>query len=418
MRISARKILELLLAFLIMMNCNTVYQRLAFHNLRIEEMTALLSVLLLIFGFKYQKNAITGSFLLKLSAIYFCLIVYFIALTVISYKTSYVYHFLIFLPCIITYIYLSGGENRGIIIYGYFSDFVYYTSVLSSVLWFFMAIIPVLQPNVTATVEWGGIRSFPGFLGLCFLAQKEESFGLGLYRNTGLYTEAPMLSLVLSLALMYEVFLNHHKSKLRIAVLCLMIISTFSLTGAVMLLIITFFTYMDKIKKSKVNKLFYLFVLGVIVPVVFVFLAVILERKSLTSSYNTRFIDYLVGIRAFISNPVFGVGYNNLEQFMVYKEEFYRMAGIPFKNLGYSNGLLAIPGQGGVLLSTIYLLPFIYQLVKGKSRDCRKWIVSYLILLGFTIFHSRYISILFIAVAYSCLLSKRPLAEGIYGEDI
>ena len=342
MRITSRKLLELSLAFLIMMNCNTVYQRLAFHNLRIDEMTVLLSVLLLIFGLIYQENAITGSFLLKMLALYFCLIVYYIALMIISYKTSYVYQFLIFLPCIITYICLSGGKNRGIIIYGYFSDFVYYTSVLSSVLWFFMAVIPVLHPNVTVTVEWGGLRSFPGFCGLCFLTQEEIAFGIGLYRNSGLYTEAPMFSLVLSLALMYEVFIRDRKSKHRIFVLYALIISTFSLTGVVMMILITLLRYIDHMKKSKINWQIYLCGFTLMLPFILVMLLAVLNKKRDSFSYFIRFTDYLVGIKAFTNSPVFGVGYNNLEQLMVYKKEYFSLADIPFTRIGYSNGLFAI----------------------------------------------------------------------------
>ena len=407
MKVTTKKTVECLMALFLVLNCNSVYQRLAYHNLRIEEITAFLSVVFLLERMAYSKGVLTKKMLSKVMILLGLCLAYFLGTITYGFGTTFVFQFLIFLPCIILSCNNKINQDSGMRIYKYFSDIVYYTSIISTVVWFFSGVIPLLSPNMTAVIEWGGIRQVNGFLGISFLIQREETFGFQIYRNSGIFTEGPMLSLVLTLSLMYEAFFEKKPSKKKIIILCIIIFSTISISGIAMIVVIAFLKWWEKILSGKRNNLAYLLLFLIVTPV-FIFAAeAIIGVKSSTASYNTRMIDYAVGIQAFIDHPVFGVGYNKLQPFMAYKKVFLLHAGRGFRNVGYSNGLFAVLGQGGIVLSLVYLFPYIYILLHGRYRlYAKEWIISYIILLAITIFHARFISIFFLGMFYAAVYSE------------
>lgn len=402
-RFSLTDLLEAVTAILLILNCNAVYGRLSDTNLYIGEITAVFVILLFLNSVK-KNGFVKKKIFLVVLAIVFLSALYLVVRFSVSDKRNLVLQFLIFLPCMIFYLSKKGSKERCFDIYNKFSSCVFIISTLSTVVWIFAEIIPVLTANTSATIAWGTIHTVNGFYGLFFETQIENTFGFYLYKNTGIFCEAPMHSLVLILALIYELFLNKKPPKIKIMLLIVYTITTFSLTGVLCIIIVLLLKYWENIqKKRRVIRVLYTFVFLFMVLIAFFITDAAMGVKNGTGSYSIRMIDYIAGIRAWMDHFLFGVGYNSLVGLYGYKADLMVSAGILDTGQGFSNSLAAILGQGGLCLSMIYLLPFIIVLVGKRKKigmNFKCWAIMILFLFTTTIFHARFIMFYFLAVAY------------------
>ncbi len=391
--------LESILVILMILNCNSIYGRLATTTFYIEEMTTVLVVLLFIIC--TQKINIKKKVFHFVVGVELLSLLYLLARYSSSDKSNFILQFIIFLPCMVLYL-SQNRAKRGIFsIYEKFSKYIFIISTFSSVVWFLAEIVHAITPNVTVNITWGTTHAVQGFYGLYFETQKENTFGIFMFRNTGIFCEAPMHSLVLTLALIYEMFLNNGKNKTRILILCIYIVTTFSLTGILCIAIVFLLKYWKSIhsKKRIVRILYYMvfcaLAIGAIISANF-----LINIKSGTGSYTLRMIDYIVGIRAWMDNPIFGTGYNVLSNLYDYKTALMIDAGMNQRGIGFSNSMTAIFGQGGLILTLIYLTPFVVIIAKKKEINLKSWSIMILTLLTTTIFHARYVIFYFLALAY------------------
>lgn len=400
MRFTVDGLLESILVILMILNCNSIYGRLATTTLYIEELTTIFAVLLFIICTK--KTNVRNKTFFFLIGIGTISILYLIARYAISDKRNFILQFLVFLPCIVIYMSQKGAERKVLDIYKRFSDYIFIISTLSTTVWLLAEIVHVINPNVTANITWGTTHTVQGFYGLFFETQMENTFGLYLYRNTGIFCEAPMHSLVLTLALIYELFLKKEKSRTRIIILSLYILTTFSLTGILCIAIAFLLEYWQSMQsKKRIIRVLYYTLFYALILVAIISANYLINIKSSTGSYSVRMIDYIVGMRAWIDNPIFGKGYNVLSTFYEYKTSLMIDAGLHNSGMGFSNSLTAILGQGGLALAVVYLGGFLNLIIKRKTdMDKKSWSIMIMILMTTTIFHSRFIMFYYVALAY------------------
>lgn len=419
LRITVDGVLESILVILMILNCNSIYGRLATTTLYIEELITVLAVLLFIIC--NQKIYVKRGVFHFVVGVELLSLIYLLARFSSSDKSNFIFQFIVFLPCMVLYLSQKGTKKGMLNIYDKFAKYIFIISTLSTVVWVLAEILHVITPNVSVNITWGRTHIVRGFYGLYFETQMEGTFGIYLFRNTGIFCEAPMHSLVLTLALIYEMFLKSEKNKTRVLILCLYIATTFSLTGILCIAIAFLLKYWTSMSsKRRIVRFLYYIVFSALAIVAITSANFLINIKSVTGSYTIRMIDYIVGVRAWMDNPIFGTGYNVLSNLYNYKTALLIDAGMNINGVGFSNSLTAILGQGGLTLTSLYLLAFIVLIAQRRvDVDQKNWSIMMLILLTVVIFHARFIMFYFISIAYILAFNlNKSIGDEEYGRNL
>lgn len=252
----------------------------------------------------------------------------------------------------------------------------------SVILWFLITVLGVVNWTGTFPWPWGSgnslsIRLIDSFYNIYFNPQGGEFFGLEFTRNTAFFNEGPVYNICLCAALGIEVFLTEPRSKFRITVLVISIITTFTTTGQIFLCILfVVYNYFYVKRRSRLAKI--LMILSPVILIgVFYILSYIMEEKSHTGSYEARNISAMTMFETGMKSPIFGVG--------MYSDRKISDAGV-------SNSLFHLFAWNGFIgvFAYLYLLlwvPFRYWI---KNHD-RSWILfALLFFMCFTVTVSYY----------------------------
>lgn len=144
-------------------------------------------------------------------------------------------------------------------------------------------------------------------------------FGFELVRNQGWFWEPGVLQVYLNILLYLEGFVFKRKN-ITIVFVILAIISTYSTTGILIMLILLLFIFQSSIKK---NPVLALLVVCLILPVYFVAKTNIEQKVEgeTSSSFQKRYLDLIQPTAIAIKNPITGVGLDR-EHFQRYRSEF------------------------------------------------------------------------------------------------
>lgn len=383
------KIVDILLALFLILNCQSMYQNSDVVNYHIYEITLALIVISIII--RYLQYPIDKAKLNHIAA--FSLIYYILAILVLvacvskSDLLSYSARFL-FAPIILLYfVPICNLKNKfQVLIY-----FVIWTCIITAISLFFYIFgtnFDILHPTGLFQYKWGLSHSVPSFYNLYFgnVQYVNGGFLNGLtYRNTAIFVEGPMYAAVLDLALYFLYLLKTYfrHFKLYVVILWLGIVTSNSTAAMVIGIIVTFLTFKNTVafKRAKEVAIVPLFVL------LLVLIISLINKKagtfSQTSSFGIRFDDYISGFKAWLSSPIFGWGYNNLDGINYFRENM--------ANGGYSNSLLAILNGGGIIFGMLYLIPIIYSLHSRNKMQVELACV-YISLLILILFYTSYIN--------------------------
>ena len=144
------------------------------------------------------------------------------------------------------------------------------------------------------------------------------------------------------------------------------------------------------------------FVLGIVV------VSFVLYQKSIVKSVSffIRLDDMIANLRAFLHNPLVGVGFNNANGLDIYREYAY------IYQSSNSSGFLAVLAYGGLIWGIWYIIPFVKAIVGIIQSD------NYFdrIMNGFTILttilllnvsiQDRIISFVICAISWGYMLNK------------
>ena len=268
-------------------------------------------------------------------------------------------------------------------------------AIVSLIFWTFGSILKVVHPTNVVINNWNGGLPTPSYFNLYFETQGIHFFGTTLIRNSGMFAEAPMWSLMLSSALIIqELFLEN--SIKRLSLLTLTLLTTVSTTGIFVIGLLLIYRVL-KLKKSLFKH-----VSLISIPIVIYALLQVWEEKSDSLSASIRFDDYIAGFLAWRANFFFGSGLT-----LGLKAIESNMNTLIRTNLGYSNSFFLILAQGGVILGIFYLYPVINVLIKkGVSRDTKMFALIFIILLLTAIFTDTPLFILFIGIFYALILNR------------
>jgi len=242
----------------------------------------------------------------------------------------------------------------------------------SLVLYLLGPILGIISPTGTLAFTWSYDRSCNHYFNLLYEAQVYSISGISIVRNCGIFAEAPMFSILLCTALAYEVFLTEKRSLYKCIIFILTIITTVSTTGYILVVVILFCQYFTKAYTDKA-----LGIRRLLIPIFLLIAAVVLiELMSLKTSFSTgadsvsiRSGHLYASISTWLSNPLFGAGFNNEEA----------VQSVSLFSQGISVGYLYLLATGGLYLGGLYTLCYIitcWQTITKKQFNAFSFWIS------------------------------------------
>lgn len=395
-----RGTLEYLLIFCIILEFNTPYTVFPTVKHIIQILPIIISLcLILISGYSISKR-----FNVQILAYGIGALIPMLVIHTHSYL-SYIIRFILFMPLL--WIYLNLRKEKGIknylSLFFKYSNLVIIISFISLVMWLMCSILQIIPPTMLFPYEWAPDTNFiTTYLGIYFETQRVLLLGEWVWRNSGIFNEGPMYNMVLCIAFAIDFFMRPCKSKLRLFILTLTIITTFTTTGQFFLIGILGWIFLRKVGYK------YRTVLIIILPI-FLYIGYligsgIMDNKKETGgekSVDLRSEDITYCLEAGMEYPILGVGLVQGEGEGLWRGQ----------QLGRSNSIFAIFARGGVYVLTLYmgallLIPYLYY---KKNKDI-KWLFTMLCFFFiFTITSSylKYLTFLFMAWGLSNINLKR-----------
>ncbi len=246
-------------------------------------------------------------------------------------------------------------------------------AIISLFFYIFGTILNLIPITNTFLTSWGdyGEESYVihSYYNLHFNVQEMGVLGIRVFRNTGMFAEAPMYALNLLMALIIQKFILKERNWFKIIVLVITILTTLSTMGILgciilgVLCLISNKKFIELIKKKVSKKTLILIFTVTAIIVVTVALALVVKKMQ-TSSFGTRVDDYIASVLAWKDRVIFGNGMLNEEAIIEYMSEDRAV------NTGVSNSVATVLANGGVYLSLIYIYSFcaLYKSYK-KTKD-------------------------------------------------
>ena len=198
-----------------------------------------------------------------------------------------------------------------------FIGIVYYIALWSIVLFVLWLVAPSIVQLFPSIRNENGIKYY--YLGLGFLEDLNQGV---LPRMYGIFREPGVFTCYLTLALIMQLFFLREINLKRVAIMCLASLLTFS-TAAYILLLLLFVVYFAKqFFNSNPHKktIRLLLIVTIIVTVVFFVIgpekvmSVVFNKLNVeNSSRDSRFASIYANFLMFLENPIFGKGWNFVE---------------------------------------------------------------------------------------------------------
>ncbi len=401
-------VLEWAWAILVVLNGNTVYHANTLKDYHLLELAVAATYALLLLQLYrgeirlYSRQMIGAVGLVLYSVVYLC----FCQEEISAANFSYLYT--LGLPGL--YLLFSQLHQRGKLLELIRKLNVVITAlaVISLYYWIFGVMLKWFYPNMYTCITWGRFGWIYGYDGLHFEVQLDTTFFPDqlIYRNSGIFAEAPMFNLWLNIALAIEIFLRERISKFRVIILVVTVITTMSVTGIIFIALVVVLYLVLHYRSIGTFQRGFLIALSVvfILPVLVMIISYSMQLKVDTESYQMRLSDYASGVKLWLQYPIFGSGYGNLQTLMEYT---YSPDGI----LGFSNSLTAVLGTGGLWMSVLVYIPHFGAIFTRWSGDKKLSLFALCVLFLFcsTAYFGRYIFVVLLAVDMAFL--QRPKTE-------
>lgn len=289
------------------------------------------------------------------------------------------------------------GEPPFLILLRY-KELVWIQAAFSLTMWMLGPVAGWIPATSVVYDIWGGgQRALESYFSLFYAEVSGYSFlGLAVPRNIGFFTEAPMHSLHLSIALAAELFLIPKPDKRKCAVLIAAILTTVSVTGYLLVLLALGSRFLLGKMAGRRQEALKLLMLPAGAAAAAVLTGGLVLAKLETSSGFTRLDDFQVGFRAWSQNWLLGNGYGNTETLVQYMSPFR------LYNTGFSNSPMLVLAQCGLYLGGVYLLGFARGCWAAiRQKDPRQTV--FMVLVGYlfvlTSFPYTYLAVFLICLA-------------------
>lgn len=277
-----------------------------------------------------------------------------------------------------------------------------------SLIFYFLYIFGILHQNSSLFINWGTPRWVDGIFYLHFFPQGSATFlGFNIIRNTGIFSEAPMFSFVLSIGLIIYFYIEKPQSFITFqsVILMLTLLTTTSTTGLILLISVVMLKLFISLPGY-----YKLFIVALIPPAILI-IAMILESKftSMQGSTSIRMNDFYAGYQAFLQKPLLGNGMINGGDAIKKYMDFSRL--MVGGNDGFSSGLFYGLARIGLIGMIFYIfIPFFVTVIKNKNIAAISLLLFVLFIVT-TIFYS-YLFAFFLAFFFTVLgFSNKELSQ-------
>lgn len=284
-----------------------------------------------------------------------------------------------------------------------FSNVMVVIAGISLVMWLLCSTFQVIPVTSYFPYGWvSGMEFIPTYWGIYFETQSIIVFGERIWRNSGIFSEGPMFNMALCAAFIIEYFIRPIKSKTKLWILAITIITTLTTTGQFFLIGLVIWYGFNRIGRE--YRILLLFIVPIFLYFGYIAADSIWKNKMETggdASVDSRSEDIELCIEAGMEKPILGVG-------LILKEGESLWRG---KTPGRNNSLFAVFARGGLYTLVLYvgallMIPFLYY---RKYKDPR-WFYAmacYFLVFSITISFLRYLTFLFIAWGLSNIDLKR-----------
>ena len=232
-------IIEYIWAFIIILNGNSVFHASSVKDYKLLELAVFMTFVLLIMNFMLRRIKAT-----RMNVVFMIIILLYGTIYLSFMQTQinagiFIKLFLLGAPTLFLLFVELHRKNLLLQLIFRFVDLLCLLSVVSLVFWYLGVIAKVIQPNMHIPISWGNFTYADGFFGVHYAFQLDTTFfpDAYIYRNSGIFAEAPMFNLWLDIALAIEIFLKPKASWLRIIILAVTVFTTLSVTGILFLVL-------------------------------------------------------------------------------------------------------------------------------------------------------------------------------------
>lgn len=236
MTTAIRRILEYAVVFCIILEFNTAYLIFPVVKRMIQIFPAIILVCLILMSNYSIRKKVNG-----------WLFVYWVGSLIPMFVInehgyiSYILHYVIILPLL--WIYLSLRKEIGyksyLSLFFCFSNMMVILACISLAMWLSCSILQIFPPTGLFPYEWApNVNFIPTYWGIYFETQSVAPLGEWVHRNSGIFNEGPMHNMPLCVAFCIEYFLRPVRSKVRLSILTITILTTLTTTGQLFLLLI------------------------------------------------------------------------------------------------------------------------------------------------------------------------------------
>ena len=402
-------------AFVIILNGNSVYHANALKNYRLLELSVIVTVLLLAAYLALGRIRIKKRNVAIAAGLCLYSLVYFAVQQNKMTAVNFLYLFVIGLPCLFLLFAEMHRRGRLVPLLCRMANVVCVFGAMSLFFWTLGTALGILKPNMTTRINWGYFDTISGYWGLHFQIQRDTTFGTWMYRNSGIFAEAPMLNMWCCIALAAELFLREKPSWFRGAVLIVTIFTAMSTTGIIFIALCFGLKLCQNFKKTKrLTRILLLLAAAVVIPAAGYVVYEVMLLKADTQSFAMRMSDYTGPIRLWMNYPLFGSGYANLRSLIGY---VYSPDGV----VGFSNSIVAVLSTGGAWMAVLFYYPHIASMFGKftKNKGISFFCICFFYLFCTTSFFARYIAVVMVAFGLAVLLepeagqtTPKPVARG------
>lgn len=260
-------------------------------------------------------------------------------------------------------------------------------ATVSLVFWLFGSILGIIKPTGIYHSRWaadGVVRTIKSYYNIYYEPQGYMNIAniIGaIPRNSAIFTEAPMCSMVFSIAFLAEYLLDERRSITKCVILAVAVISTISTTGVTTLLIALVLKQVFRKSRTLYEQTNKAVILPLLVLVGIILVRYLVLQKLMTNSGLIRLDDFAAGFKAWMNAPIFGNGYSNGESIKRFMSSF-RMG-----NTGFANSVMQILAFGGIWLFAVYAycIRGIVKLVSERDWNRVIFYILYLYMFSITI---------------------------------
>lgn len=399
-KIEAEKYIIYLIMMLIIMQGNSVYVYITNSN---QFLIIGVMILLLFLCYLQRKILITEN--LKVFLLLFS--VSMGSLSLYNYETPS----LLFLTiCFCLFLLFENKKNLIFKMLYAFSDIAFIIAIISFILFVTINVLGLVNMNKAYSnliIPWG-TNNYQSFFDIYFTISnwttQSNIFNFRGSPNTGVFTEGPMFAYTLVIALYIELMFKRRINYTRIIIISLTCLTTFSDNALIGLFLCILFYYYSKVSNKNIRKIYIL--LGIIIATIFILTVLNLKFSAKNMSFSIRLDDIFASLRAFMNNPIIGVGFNNPRALDQYREFYSNRLG------GNSTGFLAILAYGGIIWGIWYVIPFVYSLINIFKRQIKQKvatngfiIITFILLINISI-HDRLISFWICSISWAFIFQK------------